>query len=127
MVMLLRQASAVTKAGFRALTDPRFLRILMQLQKDERMKRARKVHAESDRTRKIKLEECATAGPSGHSYPEVNVVRTFVGTQYDGLMTRAMDCFSISHQASHQNVTTARMIIAIHDAGIVRTIGGLAH
>ena len=68
-------------------------------------------------------------GPLGKSYPEVNVARTFVGLQYEGPMTRARDCFSISHQLSHQKVTTTKMVIAIpmDDAGIVRLIDGLAH
>ena len=94
MVILCQRASAVTKAAFQALTDPRFSNILlMQLQKVGRTNRERKVHAEAERTRKFKGDEYATARPSENSYTEVNVARTFVGLQYKGLVTRAADCF----------------------------------
>ena len=67
-------------------------------------------------------------GPLENSYLEVNVARTFVGLQREGLMTRAADCFSISHQVFHQKVTATKMAIAIpiDDAGVVRIIHGFA-
>lgn len=84
LVILLQRASPVAEAALRALIDPRFLSILMQLQKAGRTKRAEKVDAEPGRTKEFKGEEYATARPSWKLIPEVDAKRTFVTLQYEG-------------------------------------------